>query len=115
MQEKPWLSTLTFIGFYLTAALDHGLGPQYSFDEFYEGLESGKLLQDLNAKLPKTFDFSLFPPGGDQERALLEVIRNAAEGIRGRERRKTGIEHSGLSLFLAAILEAIQHHEWSTP
>lgn len=112
MPNKPWLTSLTFIGFYTTAALDHGKGPEVSFDDIYEGLERGTLFQDLSKKLPNTFDFSLFPPGSEKEKEILAVLQQAAEGLRGRERRKTGIECSGLSLLLAFILEAIQEGSW---
>lgn len=115
MSNKPWLSSLTFVGFCVTAALDHGKGSEVSFEEVYEGLERGTLLQDLNKKLPDTFDFSLFPPGSDKEKELLEVLQLASEGIRGRERRKSGVENSGLALLLVCILEAIQQGEWSNP
>ncbi|HJW02764.1 MAG TPA: hypothetical protein VJ548_05735 [Azospira sp.] len=115
MLNKPWLSSLAFVGFYVTAALDHGKGAEISFEEFYEGLERGTLFQDLDRKLPNTFDFSLFPPGSDKEKEILAVLQLASEGFRGRERRKTGVEHSGLALLLVCILEAIQHGEWSMP
>jgi hypothetical protein len=115
MSDKPWLSSLTFIGFYLTAALDAGKGPQVTFDDVYKGLENGTLLQDLQARLPNTFDFSLFPQGSDKERELLDVLNEVAGGLEGRERRKTGVEKSGIALLLAFILEAIQAHQWTQP
>lgn len=115
MSNKPWLSSLTFVGFYVTAALDQGKGAEVSFEDIYEGLERGTLLQDLKKKLPNTFDFSIFPSGSDKEKELLEVLQLASEGFRGRERRKTGVENSGLALLLACILEAIQRGEWSQP
>lgn len=112
---KPWLSSLTFVGFYVNAAIDHGKGAEVSFDDIYHGLEKGTLLQDLNAKLPNTFDFSIFPPGSEKEREFLEVLKQAAGGLEGRERKKTGVQNSGLNLLLAFILEVIQQEEWSKP
>lgn len=111
MSGKPWLSSLTFIGFHTIAALDHGKGPTVSFDDIYEGLEKGTLFQNLKKKL--STDFSLFPAGSEQEREILEVLKRAAECLRGVERRKTGVENSGLSLLLALLLEVIQEGEWS--
>lgn len=113
--SKPWLSSLTFVAFYLTAALDAGKGDEVSFDEFYAGLERGTLLQDLAKKLPNTFDFSIFPEGSTKEKEFLTVIQLAAEGLQGRERRKTGVEKSGISLFLVCVLEVIQQGEWTKP
>jgi len=115
MSNKPWLSSLTFVAFYITAALDHGKGAEVSFEEIYEGLERGTLFQDLDKKLPNTFDFSIFPPGSDKEKEVLAVLQLASEGFRGRERRKSGVENSGLSLLLVCILEAIQQGDWSKP
>jgi hypothetical protein len=115
MSGKPWLSSLTFIGFEITAALDHGKGSEVSFNDIYEGLERGTLFLDLEKKLPNTFEFSLFPPGSEKEKEMLAVLQESAEALRGRERRKTGVEHSGLSLLLASILEAIQQGRWSNP
>ena len=112
---KPWLSSLTLIGFMVNAAIDQGKGAQVSFGDIYQGLEKGTLFQDLSQKLPGTFDFSLFSPGSEKEKELLDVIGQAAGGLEGRERRKTGVEKSGLNLLLAFILEVIQQGEWSKP
>lgn len=112
---KPWLSSWTLIGFYTIAAIDRGNADKVSFDEVYAGIEKGTLLQDLNAMLPGEFDFSLFPPGSDKEQELIEVLQEVAGGLKGRERRKTGVEKSGLALLIAFILEAIQQGQWSKP
>ncbi len=108
MASEVRLVDLTFTGFVVNAALDDGKGGDLSFDEIYSGLESGNLLVDLDRKYPATFDFSLFPAGGDAEQQLVEALNNASGGIRSRERRKTGVEHNGLCLLMALILEAIQ-------
>lgn len=112
MPNKPKLSFLTYVGFHLISAIDHGKGANVTFDDIYRGLEHGTLLTDLTRKVPNTFDFSLFPAGSEDEAGLLEVLRPAAEGLRGRERRKTGVENSGLCLLAAFILEVIQQKEW---
>jgi hypothetical protein len=106
------LTSLTFLGFYVTSAIDAGLADRVSFEEIYAGLKSRSLFQDLDRRLPNTFDFSLFPKGSDSEAAMLHALTQAAEGLEGRERRKTGVENSGLCLLLAFIFEAIQHREW---
>jgi hypothetical protein len=112
MDNKPWLTSLTFVGFNLTAALDHGHAASVTFEDVYRGLENGTLFEDLNEKLPGVFDFSLFREGPQRER-LLEVLQQAAGGLEGRERRKTGVENSGLALLVAFIFEAIQAHYWT--
>ena len=50
MNEKPWLSTLSFIGFYVNSAIANGHTDTISFEEIYEGLERGTLLDELNEK-----------------------------------------------------------------
>lgn len=108
--KKPRLTAYTFIGFYVMAAIDSGHANKLSFDDVYQGLERGTLLPDIKQKVPGAhFDFSMWPHGSDEERALLEPLKMAAGGLEGRERRKTGVEHSGLCLLMAFILEVIQN------
>ena len=110
----PKLSTLSFIGFYVNSAIANGHIDKISFDEIYNELEKGNLLDYLNKKIPGQFDFSLFPPGSDKSIAFHNVINNVAGGLQGRERRKVGIENDshGLSLLMAFILEAMQQKHW---
>jgi hypothetical protein len=108
MTRELRLVDLTFTGFLVNAALDAGKGGDLTFDEVYSGLERGSLLVDLDRKYPDTFDFSLFPAGGEAEEALLGALYDATGGISGRERRKTGVENNGLCLLMALVLEAIQ-------
>lgn len=112
---KPWLSSLGFVGFYVNSAIASGYGDTISFDEIYDNLEEGTLLEYLNEKIPGEFDFSLFTPGEEQCVALNHVLNEIAGGLQGRERRKVGIETSGLHLLLAFILEAMQKQEWVIP
>lgn len=108
MESLVRLVDLTFTGFLVNDAIDDGKGGDLSFNEVYTGLERGSLLVDLNLKYPDTFDFSLFPAGGEAEQRLLEALNDATGGIRSRERRKTGVENNGLCLLMALVLEAIQ-------
>lgn len=107
------LNTLTFLGFEVNAAITQGHGDAITFSELYKSLENGTILEDLKKKIPGEFDFSLFPTGSAQSAGLNEALGQAAEGLRGRERRKVGIEESGLHLLLAVILEAIQQGYWA--
>lgn len=108
MDKKPRLSSLTFLGFYVNAAIEDGHGEKITFDDIYKGLESGSLLEDLQTKIPGVFDFSLFAPRSEQREGLFEALESAAGGLKGRERRKVGVKKNGLSLLMALILEAIQ-------
>jgi hypothetical protein len=84
---KPYLSTLAYLGFETNAAISHGYSNTVSFDEVYESLERGTLLEDLNHKLPDEFDFSLFPTGSDQSIGLNKMLWQVAGGLQGRERQ----------------------------
>lgn len=115
MNIKPWLSSLTFFGFYLTAALDAGKGNAFTFEQVYSGIANETLLDDLDRALPGSFDFSLFRADQQQRDGLFAALRQSADGFEGRERRKTGVEQSGVALLLAFILEAVQSHSWELP
>lgn len=115
MQEvKPNLSTLSFVGFYVNAAISKGHLKAVSFDEIYKGLEESNLFEFLDNRIPGEFDFSLFKPSSEQSNGFHQVLNNAAGELEGRERRKLGLGDSnhGLSLLLSLILEAMQHKEW---
>lgn len=112
MENKLLLSELTFFGFNINFALDDGKGQDISFEDIYSGLESGRLLRNLVEKYPDTFNLIHFDPEGDKEGELLRVLNNVAGGVEGRERKKTGVEHSGLNLLMAFVLEAIQQGLW---
>ena len=110
-QEKPLLSALTFVGFAVNSAIEDGDG-DVSFADVYKSLEQGRLLEMLNEKIPNQFDFSLFKQGTEQNVWLNQVLLDAAVAFQGRERRKSGIQESGLHLVIVLILEAIQRHDW---
>jgi hypothetical protein len=107
--NKACLSSLAFVGLYVNSAIASGHGDAVSFDEIYTSLKNGTLLEVLDKKLPGYFDFSLFPAGSKKSIALNHSLHAIASGIQGRERRKVGVETSGLHLVLALIFEAIQH------
>ena len=112
--EKPWLSSLATLAFYTNAALDKGLGAQVAFEEIYSGIDRGTLLQELDSKFPDT-GFGVFSAGSDKEKQILSVLEQIAGGLSGRERRKVGVENSGLCLLLAFLIEAMQQGDWSDP
>jgi hypothetical protein len=115
-EERPWLSSLAFVGFSINIAIANGHGNTISFQEIYKSLENGTLLEDLNTKIPGEFDFGLFPTGSEQCIALNKTLNEVAGGLKGRERRKVGIKNSGLHLLLAYIIEAMQHpYFWIIP
>ena len=114
MPGSPRLSSITFLGFQVNAAIDAGLADKFSFDDIYMGLERETLLQDLSNKIPGEFDLDVLNATGETAK-LLAVLKDAAEAFRGRERRKTGVENCGLTLLQAIVLEAIQQRNWTAP
>ena len=110
-ETRPQLLTLTLVGFEVNAAIEAGKG-DVSFSDVYSSLERGRLLEMLKEKIPNQFDFSLFNPADGQVASLQRALNDAAAGFQGRERRKSGIEESGLHLVMVLILEAIQRHDW---
>jgi len=114
LEIKPRLSTLSFVGFYVNAAISKSHLDSVSFDEIYTGLEQGNLFQFLDKKIPGEFDFSLFKPNSDECIGFHQVLNNIAGGLQGRERRKLGLDNSshGLSLLLSFIIEAMQQEDW---
>jgi len=115
MLGKPKLTSLAFVALNINSALENGHGHSVSFDDIYESLERGTLLEDLSNKLPGEFDFSLFPPNSEQCVTLNYVLNEVASCLRGREPRKVGIEDSGLHLLMAIILKAMQNKYWTIP
>ncbi len=116
-EQKPWLSMLSLLGFQVNAAIEKGHGNKISFHDIYKGLEERNLFELLDEKLPGVLDLSLFLERNEgasleQRDGLLNALSDAASGMEGRERRKYGIESSGLSLLMAYILEAIQQEYW---
>jgi len=114
MLASPRLSSITFLGFQVNAAIDAGHADRFSSDDIYKSLERGTLLQDLSNKVPGEFDLELLSATGETTK-LLAALNDAAEALRGRERRKTGVENSGLALLQAIVLEAIQQTNWILP
>jgi hypothetical protein len=113
--KKPYLTSLTYLGFQINAAIERGHGDKVTFAQIYKGIEWGTLIEDLDKKLPKFFDFGLFSVSKEQREGVLEALRMAAGGMK-RSERKYGIQKNGLSLLMAFILEAIQHPAyWTQP
>jgi hypothetical protein len=111
-EERPQLIALTQLAFQVNSAIAKADGKDVSFDDVYKSLERGRLLEMLDEKIPGHFSV-LKPVGDEQNVALNHVLDDAAAGFQGRERRKSGIESSGLHLVMACVLEAIQRHDWA--
>lgn len=114
--SRPRLSSLTALGFQLNHALAVGQGGNLTFDDLYAAIDGGS--EPFWSLLATKYglDVGLFkgfsPEGDTQGDRVVQAIRDAAEGMRGRERRKYGIESNGLAMLLAYVLEAVQQEYW---
>lgn len=109
--EKPYLSSLTLLGFELTSAIENGAGPLVSPNEAYQSIESGTLFQVLAEKLPRS-DLSAGLSVGQRE-AVLRSLQVAADSVREGGSRKFPYVNSGLGFLLLATLQAIQSKDWA--
>ncbi|WP_093282616.1 hypothetical protein [Verrucomicrobium sp. GAS474] len=107
MSTRLRLSTLTYLGFELNAALEQGHLHSISVEDVQLGLQEGTLISNLQARLEDAVDLSLLL-GKDQERPLLEALCEANEAFVGRAERKAGVRFSGLCVLNTLILEVIQ-------
>jgi hypothetical protein len=112
MASLPRLSSLAFFCFEINSAIEGGNLKPLSFKELYDHIDDSSLFDWLESNNPGLFDFSMFPAGSPERDAVSLVLADAASGLRGRERKKVGIEHSGLHLLIAFLIEAIQHKQW---
>lgn len=106
------LVDLTFLQFQLIALIDAGRHQDVTFDDVYGAIDDDDLLGWMRSRFASHIDLSFYE--GDRQASGREVqtaISRASEGIRGRERRKTGVEHNGLCLLLAFVTEAIQQRD----
>lgn len=108
-KTRPALPLLTMFGFQLNGwAEDKEF--DLTFDDVHHGLDHANLWSVLKTKIPG-MDVSAFE-GTETGELVLNAIIDAEAGMRDRERRKYGVEKSGLHLLLAYVLEAVQQHYW---
>lgn len=88
-------------------AIDTGKYQGISIDEVEEHIDEGDLLPWLRERLGDDVDLSV--PEDEDERELNERLKELLEGYRGQERRKWGVENSGLCLLIAWTNEIVQH------
>jgi hypothetical protein len=110
--DYPRLSSLTFIGFEINSLPERTDCEKITFKYVYKSIEEKNLLQRLVNDFGENVDFSMYTNNTSELTAIYNSLNEAAGGLRGRERRKIGVETSGQRLIMALILEAIQHKLW---
>jgi hypothetical protein len=108
----PRLSSLTFIGFEINSLSERINCDKITFDYVYKGIEEKNLLHKIANDFGNEIDFSLYLDNQSELDAIYNSLGQASEALRGRERRKTGVENSGQRLIIALLLEAIQQKSW---
>jgi hypothetical protein len=126
------LSALTGFVFCLNAAIDTGKYQDISIEEVEKHITKGDLLRYLTTTLKDNIDLSLITPvenynledaeigmqvaqsklGAKVEAEIIKGLQNILQSYGGDERRKWGIENSGLCLIVAWVTELIQMEEW---
>ena len=103
-------SMLTYLGFELNSAKDQGLH-DLTIREVKESLENGALFELLERRSGIGLDLSLLNMKDRKE--LGERFLDMAHAVN--ERKKFGVEKSGLNLLLAYVLEQIQREAGQVP
>jgi hypothetical protein len=114
MDETVSLIDLCFLLFQLSGLIDAERDDAYSMEEVKRALDEPNLFTWLRAK-EELGDFSLFASPGEYDargRAITAALRNEAHALSGRERRKIGIQRSGLTYLISLIAELIQSLQW---
>jgi hypothetical protein len=81
---------------------------ELSFTEVHAAASDKRLIPLLASRFEGKIDLSLFSASDKETRDVEDALHMASGALEGRERRKTGVNSSGLCLVTAIILEAIQ-------
>jgi hypothetical protein len=113
-KPRPALPYLTFLGFQLNGWAEDKK-QDLTFQDVQTGLDDGTLWEILETKIPG-MDISMYRHKDEPITRIgvdvLGALQDAEAGMRDRERRKYGVEASGLHLLLAYLIEAVQQHYW---
>lgn len=108
----PRLSLLTYLGFEVNSLPERCNTDLITFDYVYQGIDTKTLIQNIQKDFGDNIDFSIILSNYDDLAKLYNVLANASEALRGRERRKVGVEKCGVKLLVAFVLQAIQSKNW---
>jgi hypothetical protein len=109
--KEPDITSVTYLLFAINIALEEDGWKNVTFSDVYVHLDSGDLIPFLATRL-QTLDLSILAPDQPQGRLLLAALRHVAGWFEERERRKTGVEKSGVCLVIAWIGEVVQKGQW---
>jgi hypothetical protein len=110
------LSFLTYIVLELNALIDTGRYQGISIAEIHRAIEQKRALEFVKEKCGEDADMSMPLSTPDSLALYNEHLLSIFGGYAGNERRKWGVERSGLCLLLAWTNEIIQQGSgWEPP
>jgi len=108
------VSALTSLIFHINSLIDSGKYGDITIDEVRKAIDEKKVLRFLQERAGSDVDLSLHLENsayGNFEAYFETNINDIYGAYLGKERRKWGIEHSGLCLILALTNEIVQRGE----
>ena len=110
-RNKLTVTNLTHLAFHVNSIIDSEEDFDLSFSEIHEAAELGRLLEHLEKRFHGKADLYLLTSlEPNHVLAIEKALQDAADVLRGRERRKADVKNSGLCLLIAIILEALQQN-----
>lgn len=114
------VQALTLLMLHVNALIDSGKYSDISIDDIHTAIEEKRVLRFLKERAGADIDLSIHLEStayGDFETYFEGMLENIYGGYAGQERRKWGVQNSGLCLVIAWINEIIQQGqdlEWSS-
>ena len=89
--------------------LDRREQAPFTIDDIYDAADRGELV-GLLLKIDDSGIIELWAREPEPRAEMERALGNAAEALRGREIRKTGVGDNALCLVMALVLEAVQQN-----
>jgi hypothetical protein len=105
------ITHLTFLAFFLNAAIDTGKYNDISLQEVANRIEKGTIFEFLQTHLGDDIDLSTFEK--ERQQQLTSEWQDMLQAMS--PRRKFAVENNGLCLLIAYLLEGIQRRQDNNP
>jgi len=108
------VTALTLLILHVNSLIDSGKYADASINDVHQAIEGGGVLRFLKARCGADIDLSVYLESttyGDFEKSFEGEMDSIYGGYAGQERRKWGVEKSGLCLILAWTNEIVQRGE----
>lgn len=113
------VSALTLLILHINSLIDSGKYSEITIEDIHQAIEQKRVLRFIKERAGSDIDLSIHldrSPYGDFESYFESQLESIHGGYAGQERRKWGVEKSGLCLVLAwtnEIIQQGQNLEWS--